>query len=170
MTSGDVPPRPGPATDILLGLVGHGPDLAAVRARLVGVTWKPRPDRGDIATGRLGQWQVNVQGNAGVQNVVFSWSKVGELSPFDVVEAVKVRGAQVTELACQGFGAGEQTHAYRVDAPPRAPFGLTVYDRLAPTANASSTYAVTLDLRRPPPTLAALRRSPQGADWQAHCE
>jgi hypothetical protein len=146
-----------PAADSLLALAGTAPDLGTARAQVAGATWGPRPGRGDLATGRAGAWQVALRGRAAVDQVVFSWSRAGAMSPYDVVGALRLRGAEVTEVACERLGVGERSLRYRVEAPPRSPFGLVVYDREAPTANALSTYGVTLDLR------AAAPGAPRGA-------
>jgi hypothetical protein len=150
-----------PAADSLLVLAGTAPDVGTARAQVASAAWSARPSRGDLATGRSGAWQVALRGRGVVDQVVFSWSRTGGESPFDVVEALRLRGATVTEVACERLGVGERSSRYRVEAPPRAPFALAVYDRAAPTANALSTYGVTLDLRAPAPARAA---RPAGCD------
>jgi len=83
---------------------------------------------------------------------------------------MKIRGARLTEVACLNLGGGEQSHVYRVDYAGRPTFGLTVYGRDAPTASANSSYTATADLKGPAPTLASVKRQPDGADYQARCD
>jgi hypothetical protein len=54
--------------------------------------------------------------------------------------------------------------------PGLAPMGLTVYERSAPTANANANYGATLDMVRPPPTLASLKAREPDAGWGAGCD
>jgi len=161
----------GPAVDLLLAVApapGETATAASVRTRAPAVRWAARPEQGSLASGAFAPWQASVR--APGLKFTLSWFKNGDLSPFDVPEGFKVKGATVTEVACQAFGASESTRIYRVDAAGKAPFGLTVYSRAAAVASQSSDYNVTVDLTAGAPTLAALRRSPDYADFQARCD
>ena len=99
--------------------------------------------------------------------VRFGWSKVGEPIPYDVVEALRSRGARLTPIGCYAYGASESNTVWRVDLPGHAPFALTIYRREAPTASASSFLTVSVDADRRIPTLARLRAEDPGGDWTA---
>lgn len=101
--------------------------------------------------------------------VSLDWSEVGGLIPYDIPQALKVRGVVLTQVACQAFGVGERTRVYRMTGPGQAPVGLTVYERSAPTANANSSYGATIELARPPPTLASLRARDRDGGWEPAC-
>ena|GEM_PF-429079 len=161
----------GPLVDAVLALIpeaGTPPrDVAAVRARLASVRWAPRAASG-LATGKLGVLDVSVDGKGQVSQVSFGWAAVGDLAPYDAPQALKARGVAVTLVACQALGAGEATRFYRVGAPGRPPFGLSVYDRAAPTASASAFYKVSVDLSGRPPSLASVRAA-GASDATATC-
>jgi hypothetical protein len=162
-----------PAANGLLAVGGGAPGpmtQAAVRSAMSGVTWGGTVGRGMPASGRQGQWQVQLHGQTLINDVAYAWGKVGEPIPYDVAEAMRIKGARLTEIACQNLGGGEATHVYRVDYPGRPAFGLTVYGRDAPTANANSSYTATVDLKGAAPTLASIRSKPDGADFQARCD
>jgi hypothetical protein len=162
----------GPATALMaVGGGAPGPmTQAATRALIPGVTWGGAVGRGMPASGRQGAWQVGLLGQTLIDGVEYSWGKVGEPIPYDVPEAMRIKGARLTEVACQNLGGGEATRVYRVEAPGRPAFGLTVYGRNAPTANANSSYSAKADLRAQAPSLAAIKRTPEGADFTATCE
>jgi hypothetical protein len=166
-----------PAANGLLAVGGGAPGpmtQAAVRTAITGagpgVVWGGAVGKGMPASGKIGQWQVQLHGQTLIDNVAYAWAKVGQPIPYDVVEAMKIKGAHLTEVACQNLGGGEGTHVYKVDFAGRPTFGLTVYGREAPTASANSSYSATADLKGPAPTLAALKRTPDGADYQAKCD
>lgn len=144
----------GPAADLLISAVpraGERATLAGVRAAATGVRWAARPGARQLASGTLGELAVGVTGAGQPAEVSVSWQKVGAEVPYDVAEALRVRGARVDLAACQKLGVGEGERAYAVSLPGRAPFGLTVFQRTAPTGNAWSSYsaAVSLDGRQP---------------------
>lgn len=163
----------GPLADAILALAperpGQPPTLAETRARLGAVRWQPRPAARTLATGALGKLTVTVTGAAAVDEVAFGWSEVGAEIPFEAIEALKVRGVPVSPIGCLAFGAGESTEVVRVSPPGRAPFALTVHSRAAPTANAWSQYAVSLDPSGKLPTLAGLRARDRETGWLATC-
>ena len=110
------------------------------------------------------------RGRSLIDTIVYQWAKVGEPIPYDIPEAMRIKGARLSEVACLNLGGGEQTHVYRVDNAGHPTFGLTVSERPAPTASANSSYSVSADLAGPAPTLASVKRQPDGADYQARCD
>jgi hypothetical protein len=110
---------------------------------------------GDIA--------VSVEGRA----VTFSWEAVGELIPYDVVGALAERGAPPTMIGCSQLGTGEYNKAFSVTPRGGAAFQLNIYERTAPTANASSFYNATADLSGRVHTRAQL--ASDGMEWTAAC-
>jgi hypothetical protein len=161
----------GPATALMaVGGGAPGPmTQAATRALIPGVTWGGKVGPGVPSSGKLGTWEVSLHGQTLIDGVQYLWAKVGQPIPYDIPEAMRIKGARVSEVACQNLGGGEATRVYRVDAAGRPPFALTVYDRDAPTANANSTYSVMADLKGQAPTLAALKRTAEGADYTGPC-
>jgi hypothetical protein len=156
----------GPMADAILAAVpapGEAVAGSAVRARVAAVQWMARPDGALVAQGRLGDAEVQVEAAA----LNFFWQETGAMIPFEVVEALKGRGANVAMVGCTQLGVGEFSKTYRVEAPGRAPFALGIYDRMAPTANANSFYNVSVNLSRRVPTLAQLRAG--GEDVSATC-
>ena len=63
----------------------------------------------------------------------------------------RLRGAGVQLASCQKLGAGEGERVYAVSLPGRVPFGLTVFQRTAPTGDAWSFYSATAKLDGRPP-------------------
>jgi hypothetical protein len=72
--------------------------------------------------------------------------------PFDVPQAMRQRGITLTQMSCEKLGVGEGQRVYEGTASGRAPFALTIEQRTAPTASASSYYGASVGLhgRRPP--------------------
>lgn len=161
-----------PAATALLAVGGGAPGPmtpAAAKAAVPGVAWGGAGGRGVVATGKQGQWEVNLHGAAQVEAVSFQWAKVGQPIPYDIPEAMRIKGARLSEIGCLNLGAGEGGRVYRVDFPGRPAFVLTVYQRDAPTASANSSYAASADLKGGPMTLAALKRNREYADFEASC-
>jgi len=156
----------GPAADVLLALGGPGQDVASVKAKAKGVVWSARPRGGELASGRMGKWEVSLMGRGAVEEAVFRWGAVGDFSPFDVAQAMKARRVRMSEVACLEYGAVESTQVFAVQPAG----GLTIYDRGAAVASASAEYAATWSMRGQAPSLAALRRMPGGEEWKARCE
>jgi len=146
----------GPAAQALLAVIpskSQGrPLLSTVKQRATGVRWSARTVPPSIATGTLGALSVSVQGKALPDAVEVSWTKVGELIPYDVVNAMRVRGAALVEVSCEKTGVGEGSRVYAGTIGGRNPFSLTVSMRTAPVAAATSYYGVSvgLDGRQPP--------------------
>lgn len=129
----------GPAADALLAILptpGQRPAPAQVRQRLAGP---------------LGGLTPQVEGGASPTAVGVGWRRTGELIPYDLVGALRVRGATLDLASCEKLGTGEGTRTYAGAVPGRAPFALTVDERTAPTANADSYYGarMSLDGRQP---------------------
>lgn len=141
-------------------------DVTTLPPRLPMIQWAARPEGTLAASGRLGS-AIDVQVERSLPKLNFYWQKTGELIPYDVVAALRGRGVEVVLVGCQMLGVGEAQKAYLVSAPGHAPFGLGIYDRNAPTANANSFYNVGVDLSGQVSTLALLQRD--GGDWTATC-
>ena len=146
----------GPAAQALLAIIhsiSQGrPSVATIKQRATGVRWSARTAPPSIATGTLGAFSVSVEGKTLPSAVQVSWTKVGELIPYDVVNAMKVRGATLTEVSCEKTGVGEGSRVYAGSIPDGAPFTLTVDLRTAPVAMATSYYNVSVGLDGRQPT------------------
>lgn len=139
------------ATDALLAALpaarGETVSLAALRQRLAGVRWAAKPGaRGVSASGRLGDLSVTVVGAPAAAQLSMNWMRVGAEPPYDVIGAMRVRGVQLTEIACEEFGSGEWQRVFSGIAPGRAPFRLEVGQRIAPFANSNSYYGAMIEL------------------------
>ena len=119
-----------------------------------------------IAGGRLGR-DLSVQVDRAGPSLNFYWSEAGQPIPYNIVEALRARGAEVTMVGCYALGTGENNESYRVAAPGRAPFALSVYGRMAPVASANSFYNVGAMLSGQVKTLAQLRR--EDSTWALTC-
>ncbi len=126
------------------GGAGAAPALAELRQRMAGVRWAPRPEKGQLASGRLGGYTMGIEGGARPEKVGVGWSQVGEMIPLNIPEAFAARGAKLTLTRCEKMGVGEGERSWSVAFPGRAPFDLTVYERTAPTGNAWSHYNATV--------------------------
>jgi len=141
-------------------------DLAAVRAAPTSVRWSANPDQGTVISGRLGDVDVAVTRKPAL-GVTFRWFKNGETIPFNLEEALRVRGAALNLIACQAFGAAEDTRVYRVVASGKSPFVLTIGRREAAVATQSSDFSASSDFSGSVPSLAVLRRD--GSEWHPTC-
>lgn len=137
-------------------------DPADVQARASMIRWRSPTE------GRLADLNVEVTRSPTVRTI-FNWSASGEPVPFDPVEALRVRGAQVDPIGCSAYGAGETNSVWRVEAPGHVPFALSVYRREAPTASALSHITVSADAERNSPTLGDLRAAEPDRDWMEAC-
>ncbi|WP_199554392.1 hypothetical protein [Sandaracinobacteroides hominis] len=142
----------GPAADALLNAIPASPgiSLAEAKARMTGVRWG-RTQPPSLASGKLGQLDVNIDGKGMPQSASAGWMAVGQPTPYDVPGAMMARGAKLTLMSCEKMGVGEGQKLWAGSAPGRAPFTLTVDSREAPTASANSFYSasVSLDGRTP---------------------
>lgn len=144
-------------------------DLEAVRGRLTQVRWGAAQG-GSLATGRLGT-DLSANISRAPPSLAFQWDGGGDLVPYDVVEALKGRGATLTEIACMSYGGPfDVVKVYNVAAPGRAPFGLSVYAHDAAMAGAYSAFVASVYLTGAPATLASVRANAQrGEEWSAAC-
>jgi hypothetical protein len=158
----------GPMAEAILAAVpaSGATDPASVRGRLTMVQWDARPEGALIASGRLGR-DLSVQVDRNGPSLNIFWAEAGAMIPYDVLGALNVRGAEATMIGCLSYGMGESNKVYRIAAPGRAPFALSVYDRMAPTAEAQSFYNVGATLSGQVQTLAQLRRD--GDEWTPTC-
>ena len=155
--------RANPMLDAILSVFVAGTpsalDPADVQRRASIVRWTS-PSQGQLAG-------LNVEvTRTPTTRIIFNWSATGQPIPYDPVEALRVRGAQVYPIGCYALGAGESNGVWRVDAPGHAPFALTVYRREAPTASALSYITVSADAERNLPTLGDLMAAEPDQDWQ----
>ncbi|ODT88963.1 hypothetical protein [Phenylobacterium sp. SCN 70-31] len=138
-----------PAADALIAALpapGQRPSAAELKARMTGVRWAAQAPRGMLATGRLGGLEAFVEGVGAPTGIGVSWNATGAEIPYDVVGALRTRGVQVTEMACEKQGVGEGERRYAGVLSGRAPFTVTVSQRTAPTGAAMSFYSATLSL------------------------
>ena len=141
-------------------------DAVAARTQATAVRWNAKPAAGQLASGRLKDIQVGIA-NSPAPGMSFDWFKGGEPIPFDLPEALKVRGLGVSMIGCFSFGAAEGGRVYRVQAPGKAPFAVSINFREAALASQSSTFNAAADFSGRLPTLASLKRD--GNDWSATC-
>lgn len=140
---------------------GERATTAALRAKPSGIAWAARPERGELASGRLGALTAGLAGSAAPATLTLSWTAIGAEIPWDVPEALRQEGATVVERACTRTGTGEGERVFAGTAPGRAPFTLTVSERTAPTGNATSYYSAALALDGAPPP----RRGTTGCEF-----
>lgn len=154
--------RANPMLDAILSVFVAGTpsalDPADVQRRASIVRWTSPSE------GQLSGLKVEVT-RTPTTRIVFNWSAMGEPVPYDPVEALRVRGAQVHPIGCYALSAGETHGVWRVDAPGHAPFALTVYRREAPTASALSALTVSADAERNLPTLGDLMAAEPDQNW-----
>ena len=158
-----------PLGDAVLSLA-PGPgilfDPAGARGRLTAVRWNTKGAEGSVAVGRLGEIEVRVL-QTPVPGATFDWFKDGTPIPFDLPETLKVHGATLAMVGCHDLGASEGGRVYRVTAPGKAPFALSISFREAAVAGQSSSFTATADYSGQLPTLTALRRD--GSEWSTTC-
>lgn len=154
--------RANPMLDAILSVFVAGTpsalDPADVQRRASIVRWTSPSE------GQLSGLKVEVT-RTPTTRIVFNWSAMGEPVPYDPVEALRVRGAQVYPIGCYALSAGETHGVWRVDAPGHAPFALSVYRREAPTASALSALTVSADAERNLPTLGDLMAAEPDQNW-----
>jgi hypothetical protein len=158
-----------PIADAVLALApapGAGFDPVGSAGRLTTVRWAATPVTGQVKSGHLRDVDVGIISKP-APGATFTWFKNGEPIPFDLEEALKVRGATLAMIGCLSYGAGEGGRVYQVNAPGKAPFVLNVAFRSAAVASQSSDYNATAEFGGQPPTLAALRKD--GSEWTATC-
>lgn len=141
-----------PLAEAMLAAVqaGAGP-VDALRRATPTVRWAARPEQGQLASGRTGPYTASIAGKGRADSFAVSWAQVGAEIPIDIPAALEARGARLTLTACEKLGTGEGERAWSVALPGRKPFALTIFERTAPTGNATSSYSaeVALDGRAP---------------------
>ena len=95
------------------------------------------------------------------------WFKEGEPIPFNLEEALRVRGVSLTMIGCLAFGSSEHTRVYHAVTAGKSPVVLSIAARTAAVASQSSDFSVTVEFSGRMPTLASLRAD--GSEWQAVC-
>lgn len=162
--------RSNPLVDILLSpFADNAPRPATageLRDRAALVRWGPATSQG--MEGRFGGVDVQIPAAAPLRLIV-SWGAVGEPVPYEIVDALRLRGASADLIGCYDYGATESNSVYRVAAPGHSPFAMTLYRREAPTASANSHLTVTADAESRIPTLDSLRRDEPDAEWKTRC-
>jgi hypothetical protein len=99
--------------------------------------------------------------------VTLSWFADGAPIPFNLEDALRVRGARLAMIGCLSYGYSEGTRVYRVEAPGKAAFALTIAFMNAAVASQSSTYSAAADFSGRMPTVAVLSRD--GSEWTPTC-
>lgn len=141
-----------PLAEVVLVAVNTGAGPAdALRRATPAVRWGSRPEQGQLASGRIGSFAAGLAGKGRADSFLVSWAQVGAEIPIDVPAALEARGAKLTLTSCEKMGAGEGERVWAVAVPGRKPFALTIYQRTAPTVDATSSYAAeaALDGRAP---------------------
>lgn len=162
----------GPLAEAILAAApstGGAVDLAAVRGRVMQVRWGSAQG-GAVASGQLGT-DLSATVTRIPPALTFQWDSSGDLVPYDLVEALKGRGAALTLVACQSYGGPfDVVRVFNVAAPGRTPFGLTIYAHDAAIAGAYAAFYASLHLTGQPATLASVRAEDQAdGDWNADC-
>ncbi|MBN9481112.1 MAG: hypothetical protein J0I52_12800 [Bordetella sp.] len=164
--------RSNPLVDVLLSPFAEGTPAALepadVKARATAVRWQAARPGAQAFEGALGPVKAEARRGPPTQ-LMLSWTAVGEPIPYEVEEALRVRGAQVEPIGCYAYGAGESNAVYRVEAAGRVPFALTVYRREAPTGSAWSYLTLTVDAERRIPTFEGLKAAEADPAWTTDC-
>ena len=159
----------GPMADAIVTAMprqGVAFDPSAVRSALPSIRWAGTPAQGRVASGRLSDIDVAVT-RVPAPGLAFMWFKEGEPIPFNLEEALRVRGVSLTMIGCLAFGSAEQTRVYGAGAAGKSPAVLTIAARTAAVASQSSDFSVSVDFSGRMPSLASLRAD--GSEWQASC-
>ncbi len=136
---------------------GAGP-ADGLRRALPMVRWAPRPEQGELASGRLGGFGAGLVGTAGrADRFTASFRGTGVEIPVNLPAALEARGATLTRTACVRTGVGEGERVWQVALPGRAPFELFIAERTAPTGDAWTTWLAEARLDARP-----ARRGPTG--------
>jgi hypothetical protein len=118
---------------------GQGFNAMEAKRRAADVRWG-RSVRAGVVKGRLGEARVRLVDTPG---------PLAEIRPLldddaqGVRPALEARGATVAEIACLDYGPALATTVYRVSAPGKAPFTLTVTDYQHMPRGEPSEYTVT---------------------------
>lgn len=141
----------GPIADALLALAPEagGTVTADMRERLTAVQWSSATE------GKLGDLTVTLSEGGGIS---FHWRKQGGEVPYDLIQALRIRGVTLESLGCPRYPMASmgQEKVMIAKAEGRAPFVLTVYGRFAPTGSEYALYDVDADFDGVIPDNAAL--------------
>ena len=151
------------------------PSREEVRARLPMVQWSPGGTEG-----RLDDAAVQLP-DAGI-GIGFHWRKPGSESPYNVIDALRIRGVTLRTLGCPQYPGASmgREKVMLAELAGRSPFTLTVYSRPAPTGVEPGLYDVVANFSESVPGMAALRMGcyPGGGGrafavdpigWITHC-
>lgn len=140
-----------PVADALLALAPEtgGTVTADMRDQLTGVQWSSATE------GTLGDLAVTLSGNG---RISFNWQQQGGEVPYDLIQALRMRGVTLESLGCPRYPMATmgQEKVMIAKAEGRAPFVLTVYGRFAPTGAEFALYDVDADFSGVIPDSAAL--------------
>lgn len=140
-----------PIADALLALAPEtgGAVTADMRARLTAVQWSSATE------GKLGDLTVTLPASG---RVSFNWQKQGGEAPYDLIQALRMRGVTLESLGCPRYPMASmgQEKVMIARAEGRTPFVLTVYGRFAPTGTEYALYDVDADFSGMVPDSAAL--------------
>ncbi len=139
---------------------GSTPPVAQLKARTPAVRWAARPEGTLLASGKLGIYDVSIDGKPSPQQFGVSWSKIAEPIPLDIPGAFAARGATVTLTSCEKTGTGEGERVWHVQFPGRPAFELSQYERTAPTGNAWSSLSVNVRVDGKPARRGPVRCDP----------
>lgn len=148
-----------PMADALLALVPEtgGAVTVDMRARLTAVPWSSATE------GKLGDLTVTLPASG---RISFNWRKQGGEVPYDLIQALRIRGVTLETLGCPQYSGASlgQEKVMLAKAEGRAPFVLTVYGRHAPTGTEYALYDVDADFSGviPDSTALAAGRYPGG--------
>ncbi len=137
-----------PAADLIIAALpkaGENQNLAQLKQKLPMVKWL-RNQAPYLATGTLGDLTVHIDGPGTPGNLILNWTRTGEMIPFNIIDALRQRGAKLTMTSCEKLGTGEGNRSYAGALPGHAPFNLSIDQRTAPTGDAMSYYGLTLNL------------------------
>lgn len=137
------------------------PALAILRQRANGVRWETRVSPGLLASGRLGALEVAIEGKAQPATVSMRWEQTGREIPYDIVDAMRLEGAEIREMSCEKTGVGAGTRVYAGSMAGRAAFTLLIDQQTAPLGNMPSWYYAQVSLNGRHPA----RGSSSGCDF-----
>ena len=91
--------------------------------------------------------------------ISFYWQKQGSEAPYNVVDALRLRGVNFRTLGCPQYSGASmgREKVMQAELAGRSPFTLTVYSRPAPTGVEPGLYEVVADFSTAIPDMAALR-------------
>ena len=127
--------------------------LESAQARLPMVQWSS-----DGSDGKLHDLQVHLP-EAG-HSITFHWQQQGGESPYNIIDALRIRGAKLHILGCPnypGASMGREKVMMVTSEDGQSTFLLTVYSRPAPTGIEQGLYQVDVDFSGTIPDMADLQ-------------